>query len=161
MYLLWKLFVRLEMVVSSTIHFYELYQEMSCIRDGRTKDIFAKQISKKNEYCLYDDHTWNCNIKHNTNLSFEEQLITGKNIPSRLKFRKLPRIGTPLKVKVIIGTVKSSPHPMTSFFLIYGSTGLSTTCVLRPPDQRKQPSNPNEYKSSPTPFPPHFSPPPG
>lgn len=47
-------------------------------------------------------------------LSLEEQLMTGKNIPSRLKLRKLPLIGIPLKVKDITGTVKSKAHPMTS-----------------------------------------------
>lgn len=47
-------------------------------------------------------------------LSLEEQLITGKNIPSKLKSLKLPLIGTPLKVKVMIGTVKSKAQPMTS-----------------------------------------------
>lgn len=47
-------------------------------------------------------------------LNFEEQLITGKNIPSKLKFRKLPFIGVPLNVKVIIGIVKSKAHPITS-----------------------------------------------
>lgn len=47
-------------------------------------------------------------------LNFEEQLITGKNMPSKLKLRKLPLIGTPLNVKLIIGTFKSRAQPTTS-----------------------------------------------
>lgn len=35
-------------------------------------------------------------------------------MPSKLKFRKLPFIGVPLNVKVIIGIVRSKAHPMTS-----------------------------------------------
>lgn len=45
---------------------------------------------------------------------------------------------------------------------MYGSSGSScTTAVFLPPVHKNAPSKPNEYKSSPTPFPPHFFPPPG
>jgi len=51
------------------------------------------------------------------NLIFAELLMTGKNIPLRLKFRKYPGILSPLKKKVMIGTVRSRATPMLSPFL--------------------------------------------
>lgn len=66
-------------------------------------------------------------------LSLEEQLITGKNMPSKLKFLNDPFTMCPLNVNVITGTVKSSAQPITSPFLIYGSIASCITTVLRPP----------------------------
>lgn len=63
--------------------------------------------------------------------------MQGKNIPSRLKSRKQPWIGIPLKVNVIIGTVRSRATPTTSPFLIYGSKLSGITFVLRPPVQKE------------------------
>ena len=54
-----------------------------------------------------------------THLILEEQLMTGKNIPSKLKSRKLPPTIFPLKVKEIIGIVKSNAHPTTSSEILY------------------------------------------
>lgn len=62
----------------------------------------------------------------------------------------------------MIGMFKSSATPITSLLRINGSSGTSCkTAVFLPPVQRNAPSKPNEYKSSPTPLPPHFLPPPG
>lgn len=47
-------------------------------------------------------------------LNLLEQLITGKNIPSRLKFLKLAGTFCPLNMNVITGTVKSMAQPITS-----------------------------------------------
>jgi len=51
-------------------------------------------------------------------LSLEEQLITGKNMPSKLKFLNDPFTVCPLNVNVMTGTVKSSAQPITSPFLM-------------------------------------------
>lgn len=66
-------------------------------------------------------------------LTLEEQLITGKNIPSKLKSLKAPWTNWPLRVNVIIGIVKSNAQPITSDFLILGICIPGITSDLRPP----------------------------
>ena len=66
-------------------------------------------------------------------LNLDEQLITGKNIPSKLKSWNEAFTGFPLNVNDIIGTVKSNEHPITSPFLINGSFALKIASVLLPP----------------------------
>ena len=83
-------------------------------------------------------------------------------MPSRLKFLKYPGTLTPLKKKVMIGTVRSRATPMLSPFLMNGWLLCEgSTIDERPPVHRLAPSKPKEKRSSPTPLPPHFSPPPG
>jgi len=66
-------------------------------------------------------------------LTFDEQLITGKNIPSKLKSLKAPWTNWPFNVKVIIGIVKSNAQPITSLFLILEICLPGITSDLRPP----------------------------
>ena len=66
-------------------------------------------------------------------LNFEEQLITGKNIPSKLKLRNDPGTLMPLKVKLMIGIDRSSMQPMTSPFRMNGSEAPAITNVFLPP----------------------------
>ena len=54
-------------------------------------------------------------------LIFADELITGKNIPSKLKFLKYPGIFIPLRKNVMIGTVRSKAQPMLSPFRMCGT----------------------------------------
>jgi len=66
-------------------------------------------------------------------LTFDEQLITGKNIPSKLKSLNAPWTNWPFNVKVIMGIVKSNAQPITSLFLMLEICVPGITSDLRPP----------------------------
>ena len=54
-------------------------------------------------------------------LILADELMAGKNMPSRLKFLKYPGIFIPLKKKVMMGTERSKATPILSPFLICGT----------------------------------------
>lgn len=99
----------------------------SPIQKKRIRDIISPEINASNSTCLFKcliSYIYAYSFIHvlyifihffnSPYLNLLEQLMTGKNMPSKLKFVKDPVTLMPLNIKFIIGTVKSSAQPITS-----------------------------------------------